>query len=111
MSKLKSRAGYFLAYFDSLGFETIIDLQPYEKDLTWAALKGEQPKMKLPVGQMIQRAQANPQRFPEIWTFQSELDKDELWQYANELPQTLAEGIRQCGSKVFVTPRQKEVIR
>lgn len=103
--------GYYLAYFDSLGFETIIDLKPYEKDLTWAALKGEKPKMRLPVGMMIMRAQANPQRFPEIWTFQSEVDIETLRQYSIDSPQGLADLIRGHGNKVFVTPRQKEIIQ
>lgn len=108
---MKQHTGYYLAYFDTLGFESIVDLRAYEKQLTWSALKGEQPKMKLPVGLMIQRAQANPQRFPEIWTFQSEIDYKELWQIAQEQPQLLADGIRECGSKVYVTKREKEVIQ
>ena len=110
MAKPK-RSGYYLAYFDSLGFEAIIDLMPYEKELTWCALKGEQPKMRLPVNMMIMRARANPQRFPEIWTFQSEVDEKELRQYANVNPQGLADLIREHGSKVFVTSREKELIR
>lgn len=111
MAKSKKRSvGYYLAYFDSLGFESIIDLWAYEKQLTWAALKGEQPKMRLPVGMMIMRAQANPQRFPEIWTFQSEVDEKQLWQYANDCPQLLADLIREHGSKVYVTPRTETVI-
>lgn len=110
MAKSK-RSGYYLAYFDSLGFEAIIDLMPYEKDLTWSALKGTAPTMKLPVGMMIMRARANPQRFPEIWTFQSEVDETELKQYAISNPQGLADLIREHGSKVFVTSREKELIR
>lgn len=110
MAKSK-KSGYYLAYFDSLGFEAIIDLMPYEKDLTWSALKGQPPSMKLPVGMMLMRARANPQRFPEIWTFQSEVDEKELRQYANVNPQGLANLIREHGSKVFVTPREKELIR
>lgn len=105
------RAGYYLAYFDSLGFEAIIDLMPFEKDLTWSALKGQPPTMRLPVNMMLMRAQANPQRFPEIWTFQSEVDKKELWSYARDNPQELANLIREHGSKVFTTPREKELIR
>lgn len=110
MKSKKKSLGYYLAYFDTLGFEAIIDLSNYERDLTWSALKGEQPKMKLPVGMMIMRAQANPQRFPEIWTFQSEVDETQLWCYARDNPQELADLIREHGSKVFMTPRQKEVI-
>jgi hypothetical protein len=100
----------FLAYWDTLGFESIHDCSAYEKHLTWSALKGEKPTMKLPVQLMILRAQANPQRFPEIWTFTSEIDLKELIKYSNESPQVLADAIRKNGSKVFVTPREKEVI-
>lgn len=111
MAKPKRRSlGCFLAYFDSLGFECIIDLSDYERDLTWSALKGEQPKMKLPVHMMIMRAQANPQRFPEIWTFQSEIDEKQLWCYAKDNPQGLADLIRENGSKVFVTPGTRKAV-
>jgi hypothetical protein len=104
------KAKHYIAYFDSLGFESIINLDAYEKDLTWSSLKGEQPKMKLPVGIMIMRAKANPQRHPEIWTFQSEVDEKELWCYAKENPQGLADLIREHGSKVFTSERYKEPV-
>ena len=100
----------FLAYWDSLGFECILDCSAYEKHLTWTALKGEKPTMRLPIQMMIFRAQANPQRFPEIWTFNSEIDLKELIKYSKEYPQALADAIRQHGSKVFVTPKNKEII-
>lgn len=104
------RSGYYLAYFDSLGFEAIIDLMPFEKDLTWSALKGQPPTMRLPVNMMLMRARANPQRFPEIWTFQSEVDEKELWSYARDNPQGLANLIREHGSKVFVTPGERKAV-
>lgn len=107
----KQRVGYYLAYFDSLGFESIIDLSAHERDLTWSALKGTAPKMKLPVQYMILRAKANPQRFPEIWTFTAEgISKEDLEAYAETDPQFLADLIRKNGNAVFVTPKQKQVI-
>lgn len=101
----------YLAYFDSLGFEYLEDLTAYEKDLFWSKLKGVAPKMKIPGMALIIRAKANPQRFPEIWTFQSEVDKDTLIQYSKDNPQVLADLIREHGDSVYVTPREKEIIK
>lgn len=100
----------YLAYFDSLGFESVIDLTRLEKRAMWSALKGEDPE-RLPIHMMIMRAKANPQRFPEIWTFQSDLDLDDIICYTKDMPQMMADSIRENGVKVFVTPRQKEVIK
>jgi hypothetical protein len=100
----------YLAYFDTLGFECVIDLSSYEKKAMWDTLKGV-PIERLPVGTMILRAKANPQRFPEIWTFQSELDLEEILCYTKDMPQAMADTIREHGTKVFVTPKQKEVIK
>lgn len=57
------------------------------------------------------RAKLNPQRFPEIWTFQSDLTESQLMTIARSSPQELADLIRQEGSKVFVTPKSKAVIQ
>jgi hypothetical protein len=100
----------YLAYFDTLGFECVLDLSKHEKKAMWDTLKGQEPE-KFPIGFMIMRAKANPQRFPEIWTFQSELDLEEIMCYTRDEPQAMADAIRENGSKVFVTPKQKELIR
>lgn len=106
----KMTAHLFIAYWDSLGFECIIDLTDHDKKAMWAELKGEAPKRLPEVGIMIMRAKANPHRFPEIWTFQSEVDIDTLTKYSNDTPQALADAIREHGTKVFTTPKQKAVI-
>jgi hypothetical protein len=107
----KQRVNHYLAYFDTLGFEHIFDLTAYEKDLTWSALKDENPTYKFPLQYMILRAKANPQRFPEIWTFTAEgISKEDLEAYAETDPQFLADLIRKNGNAVFVTPKQKQVI-
>jgi len=112
MAYSKRRVNHsYIAYWDTLGFECIIDLTEHDKRAMWAELKGEQPKRLQAVPLMIMRAKANPQRFPEIWTFQSELDEKELLQYSNEYPQQMADLIRENGTRVFVTPRTKEVIK
>lgn len=100
----------FIAYWDNQGFESIVDLTAHDKQAMWAELKGEQPKRLQAVPYFIMRAKANPQRFPEIWTFHSEIDIETLLQYSTDYPQALADAIRENGEKVFVTPRQKDVI-
>lgn len=99
----------YLAYFDTLGFECIINLSEIDKKKMWASLKGEEYKM--PAFHMIMRAKANPQRFPEIYTFWSEIDYKTLLEYSRDNAQGLADLLREKGNPVFVTPRQKEVIK
>lgn len=100
----------YMAYFDSLGFEWIFSISDYEKKKFWAELKGE-TKVDFPIPRYaILRAQANPQRFPEIWAFESEISLNELKIYSDEAPQELADAIRKCGRPVFVTPKQESVI-
>jgi hypothetical protein len=100
----------YMAYFDTLGFEWIFNVTDYEKKKMWAVLKGDE-KVDFPIPRYaIIRAQANPQRFPEIWAFESEISLDELNGYAKEQPQELADAIRRCGQNVFKTPKTESVI-
>jgi hypothetical protein len=100
----------YMAYFDTLGFEWIFNVTEYEKKKFWAVLKGDE-KVDFPIPRYaIIRAQANPQRFPEIWAFESEISLDELNEYAKEQPQELADTIRRCGQNVFKTPKTESVI-
>jgi hypothetical protein len=100
----------YMAYFDTLGFEWIFNVTDYEKKKFWAVLKGDE-KVDFPVPRYaILRAQANPQRFPEIWAFESEISLEELNEYARETPQDLADAIRRCGQNVFKTHKSESVI-
>lgn len=99
----------FIAYWDTLGFECILNLSDQDKRAMWATL-GDKPAPRLPVQEMIMRAKANPQRFPEIWTFWSSINQKQLLSYSQDMPQALADGIRNIGTKVFVTHREKAVI-
>ena len=99
-----------MCYFDSLGFEWIFSVTDYERKKVMAYLKGEQ-KVDLPIPRYaILRAQFNPQRFPEIWAFESDIELAELELVAQETPQVLVDAIRKCGRNVFRTPRQESVI-
>ena len=100
----------YMAYFDTLGFEWIFDVTNYEKKKFWAVLKGnEQVDFPIP-RHAILRARANPQRFPEIWAFESEMTQIELDEIAEESPQVLVDAIRRCGQNVFKTYRDESVI-
>jgi hypothetical protein len=97
----------YVAYFDTLGFEWIFNVSEYEKKKFWAVLKGDD-KVDFPIPRhAILRARANPQRFPEIWAFESEISLDELEEYARDTPQDLADAIRRCGQNVFKTPKNE----
>ncbi len=110
MPKKKAKVTAYMAYFDTLGFEWIFSITDYEKKKFWAELKGN-TKVDFPIPRYaILRAQANPQRFPEIWAFESELGLKELEAYSQAAPQALADAIRQCGQAVFRSPRQDVVI-
>ena len=104
-------AKLYIAYWDTLGFECILDVTSYDKKAMWAALSDKSVPNVIPLHQMIMRAKVNPQRFPEIWTFQSEVDRETLITYSNDSPQALVDAIREDGNKVFATHREKEVIR
>jgi hypothetical protein len=100
----------YMAYFDTLGFEWIFNVTDYEKKKMWAVLKGDE-KVDFPIPRYaILRAQSNPQRFPEIWAFESEMSLEELKGYANNTPQEFADAIRRCGQNVFKTPKTESVI-
>jgi hypothetical protein len=107
---MEDNSELYLAYFDSLGFECVINLSAHDKRAMWNTL-ADKPYDKLPVHMMIMRAKANPQRFPEIWTFWSSISQKQLAEYANDMPQELADSIRRIGTKVFVTQREKELIK
>jgi hypothetical protein len=100
----------YMCYFDSIGFEWIFNVSEYEKKKFWAVLKGDE-KVDFPIPRhAILRARANPQRFPEIWAFESEITLDELEEIAEESPQVLADAIRRCGQNVFKTYKPESVI-
>ena len=101
----------YLAYFDSLGFECVLDCTEYDRKAMWASLSDKKIDNEIPLHQMIMRARFNPQRFPEIWTFHSEVDIDTIIKYTKDMPQEMADLIREHGTKVYVTTKSKEVIK
>ena len=109
--KKKVVTNAYMAYFDTVGFEWIFNVTDYEKKKFWAVLKGDD-KVDFPIPRhAILRARANPQRFPEIWAFESEVSLKELNEYAEDTPQALADAIRRCGQNVFKTHKEEELIK
>ena len=107
---LEANMNAYMCYFDTLGFEWIFNVSEYEKKKFWAVLKGNE-KVDFPIPRhAILRARANPQRFPEIWAFESEMTKQELDEIAEESPQVLVDAIRRCGQNVFKTYKPESVI-
>ena len=99
-----------MCYFDSLGFEWIFNVTAYERKKVMAYLKGEKT-VELPIPRhAILRARANPQRFPEIWAFESDMEQEDLELIAKDSPQVLVDAIRKCGQNVFKTHRDESVI-
>jgi hypothetical protein len=101
----------YICYFDSQGFEWIFCVTDYEQKKTMAYLKGD-TKVDFPIPRhAILRAQANPQRFPEIWVFESEITQVELEEIAEESPQVLVDAIRNCGRNIFRVPKEESIIQ
>jgi len=106
---LKSRV--YICMWDCRGFETIVDCTSWERDCFLNTIAGKQLK-PAPVNlhTLVMRAQFNPQRNYEIWTFNTEesLDEDALWSYAEHNPQALADMIRNHGKKLYSNEKYTE---
>lgn len=100
----------YLAYFDSLGFEFIYNVTAYDQQKLLDILGDTNKADKMKPQYAILRAMANPQRFPEIWAFESDVDQEVLEELARERPQHLANMIRERGQEIYRMPKQKSVI-
>lgn len=100
----------YVAYFDSSGFEFIYNVTNYQHEKLLATLSDqESAEISYPQYALL-RAQANPQRFPEIWAFEADVGQETLEMHAQENPQQLADLIREKGQSIYLTPRQKPAI-
>jgi hypothetical protein len=101
----------FLAYFDSLGFECLIDITRSERKQLLQTIKGEDTNPAFNINAMMLRARFNPQRSPEIWIFESNVTEQDLKDLAEEQPQQMADLIRSHGSPIFVSTKIEQKIR
>ena len=110
---ITSKTRKFVAYWDCLGFETFVDISPWERRVLMDKIAGKTPNpMPVNIKLMLLRAQANPQRSPEIWIFDAieDFTEDDLWEIARSEPQVLADSIRNVGKCLYKQPKQKGVI-
>lgn len=99
----------YVAYFDCLGFECILNYTSHEKKRTWSALQ-DKVHPRFPLNEMMLRAQSNPQRSPEIWSFWSAIPLSELKELSLSDPQLLANTIRNVGTPLYTSIKNKQVI-
>lgn len=108
---MTSKEHLFLAYFDCLGFECIVDITSYERHKLLADINGTDIRSPVNLNAMMLRARFNPQRNPEIYVFTSDLSEATLIEFAEENPQALADLIRSHGKCLWKTPAQEGVIK
>lgn len=103
----------YVAYWDSLGFECIVDITTYERQRLLADISGkDNPTPPVNMHALLMRARFNPQRSPEIWGFTSTVDRETLLQISEESPQALVDEIRRVGVNYWKqTPAQEPVIK
>lgn len=107
-------ARQWVVLFDTLGVDTLVPWDDLKQDDMLDTLSGRKPKNRLntQINTMIMRAQANMQRWPEVWAY----DTGEDWTYEDMLeqwktsPQITANVVRERGTNLFKHHRQKEVI-
>lgn len=104
MPKKRTQPHTLLLVWDCLGLEYSCNLTEYDKDLMWSALKGEQPKVRIPgLDILILRARANPQRNYEIYTVQVEADVSlkDIRDMFKDSPQDIVDLVRARGHKLY----------
>lgn len=103
----------FIAFWDCLGFECIADVTSWERGALLDTIAGKELK-PAPVNlhAMMMRARFNPQRSPEIWVFSTvdSITESELIEIAKDDPQHLVDLIRERGTCLYDSPKQKVVI-
>jgi len=107
-----SDSNCYLAYFDTMGFECVINITEAESDVIMATLRNETAKLPFNLTYMKLRARYNPQRSPEIWSFNvdAEIDHSSVVELSKEHPQYLADFIRKNGKKIYGSTTVKQVI-
>ena len=100
----------YVAYFDCLGFECILDATAHDRKRTWNALRDKSSE-RFPLNELLLRARLNTQRSPEVWSFWSEIDLATLRRYSIEMPQQFAVLIRENGTPLYQSGKQTQVIK
>jgi hypothetical protein len=100
----------YVCMWDCDGFEVLADVSSWERQCLIDTLSGKEiSSAPVNLHAMIMRATFNPQRNPEIWTFEadSSMDQTILTQCARNNPAYLADVIRQNGQCLYSNATQK----
>ena len=112
---MKPKHNLFITMWDTLGFECIVDITSYERAKLLHIIKGEETELRAPVNfyHLLLRAKANPQRFPEIWSFTTtdDITHEALLEISKDDPQMLVDMIRDLGHNLYTAPKQEAVIQ
>tara|TARA_R110000851_G_scaffold56507_1_gene132006 strand:+ start:1148 stop:1507 length:360 start_codon:yes stop_codon:yes gene_type:complete len=100
----------FVAYFDVLGFECLVDITSYERRKLLAEISGAKVESPVDIKNLVIRATYNPQRNPEIWVFTSTVDEVTLSKLVQDDPQVLVDTIRECGHNVYGQHKHKRQV-
>jgi hypothetical protein len=91
----------FLAMWDMLGLEYLMDVTAAEQENIVNTLRGDPVRHTNPIQMMILRARFNSQRHYEIYYFTSIMTEEEIRYAFQECPQTMVDAIRTHGEKVY----------
>jgi hypothetical protein len=107
-------AKQWVVLFDTLGVDTLIPWDDLKSDDMLAVLSGKNPARKgnKHVNMMVLRAKANHQRFPEVWAYDTAEDYEyedmrKMWE---DMPQVVADSVREKGTNLFKYAKEKSVI-
>jgi hypothetical protein len=103
----------FICSWDCNGFEAIVDMTSWERQCLLDTIVGKElSKPPVSLNMLMLRAQFNPQRNPEIWTFnaEDELTEEALREYAKTEPQALVDLIRESGKCLYGTVKIKNPV-
>lgn len=107
-------ATQWIVLFDSQGVDALLPWSDLKADDMLEILSGRPSKEKSfnRINMMIVRARANPQRFPEVWAYDTDFDVEvdgmrQLWE---DNPQYMADLVRSKGTALYRTSRPDSVI-
>jgi hypothetical protein len=102
--------------WDCNGLEAAVNVTDIQKQKMWTTLKGEDTR-RLPVEPNLMmwqlRAQANPQRFYEIYLVELEdgITVDDVCKAFEASPQAMADTIRKTGHPFYCNRRDEQEVR
>jgi hypothetical protein len=107
-------AKQWVVLFDTLGVDTLIPWDDFKSDDMIAVLSGKNPANKgnKHVSTMVLRAKANHQRFPEVWAYDTAEDYgyEDMRKMWEDMPQAVADSVREKGTNLFKYAKEKSVI-